>query len=69
MKASEDCSSTLVNEQHHEDDGPHKSFKQGKVRKTSQGFEHHEALFNPSSETGKRIAQLQTYKHMAIHLN
>lgn len=51
-----------MNKQHHEDDGPHKSFKQGKLEKhppPPKGFEHHKALFNPSSENGKPVAQLQ----------
>ena len=29
----------------------------------------HEALFNPSSENGKSMAELQSYQDMAVHLN
>ena len=39
-------------------------------KKNIPSFEHlTELLFNPSSENGKSMAQLQTYQDMAVHLN
>ena len=39
-------------------------------KKNLPSFEHlTELLFNPSSENGKSMGQLQTYQDMAVHLN